>query len=262
MAESKALSFQDYQRVFTQHIRNPKTQPRPMNVPAKRMAIYTEIVYNNIEGTLASCFPVAKSLLSANKWQQLVCSFMADYRASTPFFREIPQQFLQHLADADVARLKLPNFLTSLMHYEWVELLVSTMEDLNYDNATSANIINLNSDLLKHQPVFSSTLQLLSYDYPVHKISKLYRPKNRTDTQLLVYRDRAFAIKFIEINKITYELIALLQQKPLTGEQALTLIASKLNEVPSDNIMRFGLQILTDLKEQGVIVGVYTNPTQ
>ncbi len=205
---------------------------------------------------------MSQTVISKRSWNALLKQFVKSYAAQSPIFREIPQQFLKYLASASHEHLKLPAFLPNLMHYEWVELFVSTMENLNDGSAISVNTINPNGDLLKQQPVFSPTLQLLSYDYPVHKISKLFRPKNRADTQLLVYRDRAFAIKFIEINTITYELIALLQQKKLTGEQALTLIASNLNQASSDNIMRFGLQVLTDLKEQGVIVGVYTNPTQ
>ncbi|HNZ57140.1 MAG TPA: putative DNA-binding domain-containing protein [Methylophilaceae bacterium] len=104
-------AFQAYQRQFTQHIRDPKNQPQPANVPAKRMAIYTEIVYNNIEGTLASCFPVTKKILSVRRWQQLVRGFMAHHQASTPFFREIPEQFLMHLENVK-KRLQIARIFT------------------------------------------------------------------------------------------------------------------------------------------------------
>ncbi len=255
-------SFQAFQRAFTQHIRNPKAHPRPAKVLAKRMAIYTEIVYNNIEGTLATCFPVTKSLLSARKWQQLVRSFMVDYRASTPIFREIPQQFLQHLQTADLSALKLPAFLPSLMHYEWVELMVSTMEDTIVGDANNTLTIIPNADLLTHQPAFTPTMQLLHYDYAVHQISQQHQPKNKVHTQLLVYRDTTFTVKFIEINAITYELLLLLQKESITCEQALTMAASKFIHVSIENIMQFGLQILIALKELGVILGVYSKSTK
>ena len=145
--------FQAYQRVFTQHIRNPKNHPRPGKVSAKRMAIYTEIVYNNIESTLAACFPVTKKILSQRKWQQLVRSFMADYRASTPIFREIPQQFLYHLELAGTSSLKLPAFLPSLMHYEWVELALSVV-----DITISAGVPQ---DVLREKIMLNPALYLL-----------------------------------------------------------------------------------------------------
>lgn len=255
-------SFQAFQRAFTQHIRNPKTVARPTKVPAKRMAVYTEIVYNNIEGTFATCFPVTKSLLSARKWQALVRSFMVDYRASTPIFREIPQQFLQHLQTANLSVLKLPAFLPSLMHYEWVELLVSTMEDTIVGDANNMLSISPNGNLLTHQPAFTPTMQLLHYEYAVHQISHQYQPKNKTHTQLLVYRDSTFTVKFIEINAVTYELLFQLQKESITCEQALTMTASKYSQVSIEHMMQFGLQILTALKEQGVILGVYSKLTK
>ena len=252
-------SFQAFQRAFTQHIRDPKSVARPAKVPAKRMAVYTEIVYNNIEGTFAACFPVTKSLLSTKKWQALVRSFMAGYRATTPIFREIPQQFLQHIQTAELSDLKLPAFLPSLMHYEWVELFVSTIDDGEAQNAISLGQVSFSGDLLKQQPIFSPTLQLLSYEYAVHKISAQYQPKNKMQTQLLVYRDASFSVKFIELNAITIELVALLKQEKMSGETALNKIANKINQIPTDEIIKYGLQILEDLKEQGVILGVYNN---
>ena len=247
-------SFQAFQRAFTQHIRNPKVSPCPINVPAERMAIYTEIVYNNIEGTLSACFPVAKSVLNSKKWQQLIRGFMANYRSTTPIFREIPEQLLHYLALADVSALKLPEFLPSLMHYEWVELKVSVMND-----NPSQHFINSTGHLLEHQPAFSPTLHLLDYEYEVHKISPQYKPKAKVETHLLVYRDATFSVKFIEINALTEELITLLMQETITTEQALNHIAGKLSQLSAASVLQYGLQILDDLKKQGVILGVITN---
>lgn len=245
----KELNFQAYQRTFTQHIRNPKIYSRPPNVPAKRMAVYTEIVYNNIEGTLSACFPVAKSLLSARKWQALVRSFMADYRANTPIFREIPQQFLQHLALTGTAKLKLPEFLPSLMHYEWVELALSAL-----DVTVSADAPQ---DIL-HTPLsLNPALYLLQYDYPVHQISVDFQPKKpaKMPTFLLVFRNASHQIRFIEINPITFQLVTVLQNAQLTGEQALQKLASENSHIAPEIVLQFGAQTLAELSEKGVIVG-------
>lgn len=243
-------SFQAYQRAFTQHIRHPKTHARPMHVPIKRMAIYTEIVYNNIEGIVAACFPVAKNVLGAKKWQRLVRGFMANYRASTPIFREIPAQFLQYLNDANDASLKLPQFLASLMHYEWVELALSVM-----DVPTPAAAPE---DVLCEPISLNPALFLLQYDFPVHTISASFQPKKpaETPTYLLVYRDAGYKIQFIELNPMTFQLVALLQHNTFTGEQVLQQLAANNTQIAAPIVLQFGAQTLEELCEKGVIFAV------
>jgi len=247
-------AFQAYQRQFTQHIRDPKNQPRPANVPAKRMAIYTEIVYNNIEGTLASCFPVTKKILSVRRWQQLVRGFMAHHQASTPFFREIPEQFLMHLENVSLKDCKLPAFLPSLMHYEWVELALSVQA-----GSTNTDNIDAESDKLLEKPlVISPTLYLLQYDYPVHLISPDYQPKQKSapPTYLLVFRNLEHQIKFMELNPMTFQLVALLQEESLTGQVALEKLAKSHPQISTEVIMQFGAATLAELKAYEVILGV------
>lgn len=242
-------SFQAFQRAFTAHIRNPKTCPRPQNVPVRRMAVYTEIVYNNIESTLAACFPVAKSILSTRKWQALVCSFMAEYRASTPLFREISQEFLQHLAAMDTTKLKLPEFLPSLLHYEWVELALSVL-DVTVK-------VDVPEDIL-HTPLrLNPALYLLQYAYPVHQISVDFQPKKpaKMPTYLLVFRNANHQIQFIELNPITFQLVSILQNAYLTGEQVLQKLAAQNPQITPEIVLQFGAQTLTELSEKGAILG-------
>jgi hypothetical protein len=56
---------------------------------------------------------------------------------------------------------------------------------------------------------------------------------------------------------MTYRLIVLLQQTGITGKQALTIISDEIGSQPLEIILHFGLEILEDLKNQGIIIGVY-----
>ena len=116
------LAFQKYQLEFTAHIRNPAANKKPAKVKDARMAVYREIVFNNIFGSVSTCFPVCKSILGARAWKKLVREFFAQHQATTPIFREIPQQFLQFLKTTK----NLPDYFEQLAHYEWVELAVAS----------------------------------------------------------------------------------------------------------------------------------------
>lgn len=246
-------SFQRYQLAFTARLRDPRNQPPIEDVPKQRMAVYEEIVFNNVFESISACFPVARKVIGKRNWLKLTQAFLREYSANSPLFRKIPEQFLEFLTNHGAALPQpLPPYLTSLCHYEWIELLVATMPA-----DTGSDRINPAGDLARQQPVFTPAMQLLNYEYAVHKISPRHKPQQTQNTQLLVYRNADDNVKFIELNAMTFRLIALLQHGAITGEQALTLLADELNYPQPETLMQFGLEILEDLRNQEVIIGVY-----
>lgn len=244
-------SFQRYQLAFTARLRDPHKQPPLVGVPHERMAVYEEIVFNNLFESVSACFPVAHKVLGKRKWLKLNQAFMREYSANSPLFRKIPEQFLQFLNNANPElQALLPPYINSLCHYEWIELFVASSQD-----TTKPKDIEPDGDLTTCKPVFNPTMQLLNYDYAVHKISPRHKPKQPESTQLLVFLNTDDQVKFIELNAVTHRLISLLQNAPLTGTQALTLLAKELQHPQPESIIEFGLSILEDLRSQGVIIG-------
>jgi hypothetical protein len=102
-------------------------------------------------------------------------------------------------------------------------------------------------------------MQLLNYPYAVQKISPRYKPKEKIATYLLVFRDTEYIVKFIELNPITYRLIELHKDKNMTSRQALTQITNEIGSLPLEHVIQFGLEVLNELRDQGVILGVYNH---
>ena len=75
-----ALAFQDFQRDFGRHLRDPHHAPRPAGLPARRVAAYNELLFNNICGFLDACFPVSRELLGESRWRRLKLSFPQYHR--------------------------------------------------------------------------------------------------------------------------------------------------------------------------------------
>ncbi len=243
------LDFQRYQLEFTAHLRDPKSNKKPAKVNDTRMAIYREIVFNNIFGAVSTCFPVCKNVLGARAWKKLVREFFSNYQATTPLFREIPQQFLEFLKSIEnLPFYDLPIFFGQLAHYEWVELAVASQP-------TETIKLNKKMDLLKETPVLAPAHMLLEYDYVVHKISKKHQPKTVEKTYLLVFRNAENQVKFIELNTMTFELLRLINENHLPGEQALVRLAAALKHPNSDVFVQFGAEILADLAKQAAIIG-------
>ncbi len=249
---SNLPGFQRYQQAFTAYLRDPLHQPRPQGVVADRMAVYEEIVFNNIFESVSACFPVARKVVGKRNWLKITQAFLRDHAANTPIFRQIPEEFLYFLANANLEiQQRLPPFLVSLCHYEWIELHVASMAT----SEISTENINQKGDLLAHQPILTPTTQLLNYEYAVHKISPRYKPKEQVSTQLLVFRNIEDNVKFIELNPVTFRLITLLLQGGITGKQALILLTEELDYPQPASLIQFGLEILEELRGHGVILG-------
>jgi uncharacterized protein len=244
------LDFQRYQTEFTAHIRNPSAHKKPAGVNGTRMAVYRSAVFNNIFESVSVCFPVCQKAIGKSAWRELVKEFVKNYAAASPIFREIPQQFLQFL-NAQTTQptfLALPKFLEQLAHYEWVELVVGSLK-------TEELKLSKKPDLLHEKPVLAPAHMLLEYDFAVHKISKRKLPKAPEKTYFLVFRNADFEVKFIELNPVTFQLLTLINESNMTGEQALMQLAAQLQHPNPAVIIQFGAEILADLANQQAIIG-------
>ena len=249
MNPSPALpEFQRYQLAFTAHIRDPKANPRPAGVEARRMKIYNELLYNNIESFFLACFPVLRQVLGTRKWAKLVRAFFSTHRSHTPYFRQIPDEFVQFLQNEWVPPEGYPPYLLALAHYEWIELVL-TVSNRSVDCSVDAA-----GDLLDGVPILNPVLASLRYDWPVHHIAPR-RKVQPAETYLLVFRDSDDRVAFTEINAFTARLLALLDPGTLSGRAALEQVAVESRHPDPALILQAGDALLKDLRVRGAILG-------
>lgn len=253
-------NFQSLQYRFAAHIRNPEKHAKPDGVDERRMKIYKELFYNNVEGFLAGNFPVLKMISSREYWHRIVRDFFDNHRCQTPYFLEIGQEFIKYVNDSREADSGDQPFMAELIHYEWVELALDSSEvELPIEG------VDPNGDLLAQHPVQSPLAWSLAYQYPVHCIRSDYLPQSPGDqpTYLIAYRDREYEVQFIEGNPVTARLLFLLAESAgMTGLDALQQIAAEMRHPSPEQVIAGGLQTLEQLRASGVILGtdVQGNP--
>jgi hypothetical protein len=255
-----STSFIDTQYKFAAHLRNPTENPIPNDIEPRRMKIYSDLVYNNIESFVSSSFPVLRKLYNDESWHNLVRGFVSNHISHSPYFLEISQEFLSYLQQEYQPLETDPPFLLELAHYEWVELALDVSEAsfLN-DQALAKNITG--HYFLNDYPVVSPLSWSLSYEYPVHKIGPDFQPNEPPGaiTFLVVYRNRAEQVKFLEINQVTARLLQLLEENSeadkLRGEDALNQIADELQMIDSTAIVQHGATLLQQLFDLDIVVG-------
>ena len=240
--------FQRYQLAFTAHLRDPQVNPRPPGVEARRMKVYNELLFNNIEGFLLACFPVLRRVLGTRKWAKLVRAFFSTHRSRTPYFRQIPDEFIQFLQNEWTPPEGYPPFLLALAHYEWIELV------LLVSNRSSDRAIDAAGNLIEGVPLLNPVLANLHYDWPVHRIAPR-RKVRPAETWLLVFRDADDRVQFSEINAFTARLLTLLEAGTLNGRAALQMIATESHHPDPALVINAGAALLQDLRARGAILG-------
>ncbi|MBB3046704.1 hypothetical protein FHR99_000940 [Litorivivens lipolytica] len=243
------MHFQQIQRSLTAHLRDPDKRDGPKGIESRRLGIYRDLIYNNIESFLSSGFPVLRSLYSDERWHVLVRDFVREHTCHSPYFLEISEEFLAYLQHERDERAGDPAFLPELAHYEWVELAL----DVAPDEVVEADP---EGDLMAARPVLSPHAWPLVYRFPVHLIGEAFQPEEAPaePTFLVVYRTPALAIEFMEINAVTYRLLALLEDTR-SGREALAALANELQHNDPSQLEQFGADLLRQLRDAHILLG-------
>jgi len=246
--------FTQRQYEFAAHIRDPAVNPAPTDVEDRRMKIYRELFYNNVESFIANGFPVLRALTGDTEWHAMVRDFFSRHSCHSPLFLDISREFLGYLEEERGERADDPPFLRELAHYEWVELALATAET---DPAAIA--ADPQGDLLQGRPVLSPLAWMCSYRFPVHRIGPQFQPHDAGEqpSHLLVYRNSEDDVIFIELNPVSARLFSLLENDPqCTGLQALEQICGELAHPAPETVIAGGLQILEQWRQRGIVQGV------
>lgn len=247
------LEFQKLQRQLTAHLRDPEHAAAPTGIEERRLKIYRELFYNNIEGFLAGAFPVLRQITDEAHWHRMVRDFYARHRSADPLFHGLAEEFLSYLDCERGAVAGDAPYLQELAHYEWVELALSVAED-----QPTAALADPDGDLLEGAPLVSPVAWTLSYEFPVHRIGPDFLPAEpgATPTCLIVYRTRQDEVKFMEINAITARLMELLDSETsASGRELLLRIAAEAGHPDPQQLLSEGAELLKGLRARDVLWG-------
>ncbi len=246
--------FQQKQYAFAAHIRDPQSVPAPEGIEDRRMGIYRELFFNNLHKLISSTFPVLRKLHTAQDWRALVREFMIRHEAQTPYFLQIPGEFVAFLEHEHVATENDFPFLLELAQYEWAELALSVSTDED-----DMHRIDRDGDLLQGIPVKSVLARPLKYRFPVHRISPAFKPDapGVQPTLLAIWRKPDDELGFMELNPVSARLLDLVasNSEQRSGRELLLTLAAELKYPDSEAFLVHGANALQELHRAGIIPG-------
>lgn len=240
---------------FAAHVRDPGAHAPPAGIDDRRLAVYRDLVANNLRSLLAGNFPVIRKTLGQARWHALVARFQACHRSRTPLFTRIGAEFvdwLQQSAPSTDGDDAAHAWLAELAHYEWCELALQILDaPLPAHEPTG--------DVLHGAVCASSHAWPLAYRYAVHRIGPGAEPAAMPGhpTLLLLRRDAGGDVRFSELSPLVYRLLQLAgTDAPRTGHALLLQLAAEAHASADDAFMRDGTAMLQRLRDEGALLVV------
>jgi hypothetical protein len=235
-------------------MRDPEKNAAPEGIEERRIKIYRELVYNNIEGFIANSFPVLRKVIKDEQWHEMLRDYVARHQAHTPLFPKMPQEFIHYLEqERSEFSEQYPAFLLELAHYEWIESSISfDPREIDFQG------VNKTADFLQGIPVMNQLALPLVYRWPVHKISPDYLPTEPPPepTYIIVYRKTNDEVSFMVLNNVSARLIEKIKNNTdQTGQQMLSSISDELNHPDPNIVIKGGLDIMLDMHDKDILLG-------
>lgn len=247
------VSFKAVQQAMAGHLRDPEHVPAPQDIEDRRVQVYRDLIFNNIEGFVSGGFPVLRQIYSDENWLRLVRAFVIEHESHSPYFLHISQEFIQFLQHQYTLGPEDPSFLLELAHYEWAELAL----DVSDENEVSGDALLALDDsmLLKSSPKLSALAWPLSYQFPVHQLGPDFQPSEPPEqmTFLVVYRQQE-EVKFMQTNAVTVRLLVLLTENPGESLEAVLMnLAAEMQHPQPEQIINFACALVKELAHKSIL---------
>ncbi len=230
------------------HVRDPGTHPGPPGIEPRRLKIYSDLVYNNLDGLLAGNFPVIRKTLGDAGWRTLVRGFLARHHSHTPLFTELGRELIAFIeAKPDPGR----PWLAELAHYEWAELGLQLSDAVMPPHDPEG-------DLLDGVPLLSPLAWPLAYRWPVDRIGPDFQPPELPPqpTLVLLRREPDGRIHFSALSPLLFRLLELVAANAgHSGRELLRQLANEAGQSDFEAFLGQAMPMLQRLHAEGVLLG-------
>jgi len=221
-----------------------------LKVRKDRVHHYRRLVFNVVDDSLRSAYPLLNNLLSAKHWDTMVKDFFANHACQSTKIWQMPQEFFHYVTSQKTEIKKKYPLIDDLMKFEWTEVELFMMEDEEYP------LFENDGDWLLDVFILNPEYQLLSLSYPVYiKNAKYITASDKGNYYLLAFREKETGkIQFMDISAI-HTLIIENIVKGNSLVDILNALKAQVNLVSMDLIVQQIIQFIEKLKQKGFILG-------
>lgn len=218
----------------------------------RRLGVYRRLVRNNLTDVTFKMMPRTRARMNAvtgGAFDATLDMFLATVAPRTHYLRDVPHELFAWAEPLWRARADIPAYLVDLARHELAEYAVAA--------APSRDVPPLVEVSLGAPVVLSAAMTLVTYAYPVHELSADVDDRTAPTarpTSLLVYRDAAHAVRFLECTPLAASITSAL----VTGatlQDALVGACAEHDAPVDDGVLAAVSRLLADLGDRGVLLG-------
>lgn len=216
----------------------------------KRIHHYRRLIYNVIDDSLRSAFPLTVNLLEEGEWKFLVDEFIAKHKSQSPQIWQMPYEFYWFIDKNEFElKTKYPH-LIDLLLFEWKEIEIYMMEDKNND------IENLSVNLFNHSRIIlNREYEILQLSFPVHiKNSANISLSDKAVYYVLIFRAND-KVQFFDLSAFFVWLIYEIENKDCSIEQLIKKSEQVNKNVSCKTIKENILKFIYTMHSKGFILG-------
>jgi uncharacterized protein len=123
---------------------------------------YRDLIYNIIDDSIQAAFPLSFNLLKKEEWEKMIKDFFGSHYCQSPQIWQMPGELITFLDNSNYKLLKKYPFLKDLLLFEWFEVELYMMEDLEVPTYKTDEIY------IDNNLVLNPELKILILKFPVH----------------------------------------------------------------------------------------------
>ncbi len=221
---------------------------------SERLPHYRRLVFNVVKEALDTTYPISFKYIETEIWDEMVYNFFSIHKCSDPQVWRMPVEFYGFCKKENYdVKYNLP-FLNDLLYFEWLEVELFMMEDIEYPNFRDSK------NWMNERIAVNPEHRIIKLEYPVHMEKPFDASHKKADYFLLLYREKETGrIQFTNLSVLFAFLI-----------ENIVLAEKTLSEILNDILYIFGIndlellqsetsKFLKEMKSRNFILGVLHN---
>jgi len=253
--------FQKYQELLADYCRTDQYHELPGVTSEERVRTYRRLIFNGFDDTLRKAYPITFKVLGEKEFSVLVNKFCSEFPSGSPQLWKMPHDLLQFVEQSRYSLDRFP-YLRDLLEFEWVEIEVQMMPDLN----KSGDIAKVNlpvQDVLRERLVVNLEHKVVELTYPVFRLPLEQIKKIEGDPKLhagnyflLTFRDPLTdKVHYTELSSFSLLALDALTRLNCTGLEAVKEAMRIAGLIESEKIMIEAAKIFETFLDIGFILG-------
>ena len=224
-----------------------------IDINADNLYQYRRLCFNIASDIIETAYPITFSYLNCEVWENLVTEYFAEHKCQTTQVWKMPLEFYDYCVEKNVQeKLGIP-FLNDLLYFEWLELEVHTMEDINYPK------FNEEGDWVNNKIALNPEHKIIPLTYPVHTTApgeELIAKKG--SYFLLIYREKESGnVQFVDLSMFYTYILENIKNGVLLKD--ILVEANSLFQINDIKLLKDrSLEFINDLKNKKFILGFLT----